>query len=243
MLSQIARRLARFLRTNPSTTPVPKGFERLSTLFALYGVDYVVDVGANAGQTAIELRKSGFSGPILSLEPIKYLYEQMSLLSEADPKWTALRCAAGRTKETAHINVSGGHAGASSIRTMTNNVLRYAPDQAPVRKEEISIVPLTEILGIHYPQGNRCFLKIDVQGFENEVLDGALDIIDRVVGLQMEMSIVRNYEGESLLYELLPKVQELGFKLVGVEEAWGHAKTREIFQLDVRLFRTERAVT
>ena len=160
-------------------------------MLTLYGVDTIFDIGANAGQSGVHFRSLGFKGKIVSFEPIRYLCQKVEDKARRDPLWYVENRALGLNAGKAEINVSGGHAGASSLLEMTANVIQNAPDQIVIRKEQVEVVTLSSMLEKHYPSGDRCFLKIDVQGYEKNVLDGGLDRIDRVIGMKLELSLVR----------------------------------------------------
>lgn len=137
------------------------------------------------------------------------------------------------------INISGGHAGASSILEMTDNVSINAPDQAVVRKETITVDTVDAMMATCYPQGSRCFLKIDTQGYEKKVLAGASQSLERVIGIKLEMSLAKNYEGETMLTEMIPFLYDQGFRLVHLEDGWANTTSRKLYQVDGTFFRTE----
>jgi hypothetical protein len=58
------------------------------------------------------------------------------------------------------------------------------------------------------------FLKIDTQGTERDVLDGGAKVLDRIAGLQLEISFTALYEGEPLLSEMMDYVGKFGYTLV-----------------------------
>jgi hypothetical protein len=60
-------------------------------------------------------------------------------------------------------------------------------------------------------------IKIDMQGFESQVLNGASVTARRSKYLEMELSLASMYEGESLYREMLDRLDGLGFRLVMVE--------------------------
>lgn len=212
----------------------------LERMLTLYEVDTVFDIGANTGQSGEYFRSIGYSGSIVSFEPIKYLFLQLQARAASDSRWHVENAALGKTAGEAEINVSGGHGGASSILELTENVSLNAPDQRVVRRERINVVTLDSMLQKHYPQGDRCFLKIDVQGYEQSVLEGGLEGMQNVIGLKIETSLVENYKGETLLVDMLPFLYHLGFRLVRIENGWGNAGTGELYQVDCILFRTDR---
>lgn len=210
----------------------------LRQLLDLYQVDTIFDVGANIGQSGQHFRSIGYPHKIVSFEPIEYLFEQLQEKSSCDRLWYVEKIALGDQAGKTEINVSGDHAGASSILEMTQNLLRIAPDQRVLRRETIGIQTLDAMMEKHYPEGDRCFLKLDVQGYEKRVLAGGMKAMDRVVGLKIEMSLVKNYEGEALLVEMLPLLYDMGFRLVQFENGWSNNVSREMYQVDGVFFRT-----
>jgi FkbM family methyltransferase len=210
----------------------------LAVLLRRYGVDCVLDVGANIGQSGQYFRAIGYTGKLVSFEPVSFLFESLATRAASDPAWIVERLALGEAAGQLEINVSGGHAGASSILAMTQNVLANAPDQQVVAREQVVVDTLDAVLHRHYPRGDRAFLKLDVQGYEDLVLQGGLREIARVVGMKIEMSMVENYAGEKLLTSMIPRLYELGFRVTQFENGWSNSRTGELYQVDAVLFRT-----
>ena len=52
------------------------------------------------------------------------------------------------------------------------------------------------------------FLKIDVQGFEDKVLNGASEAINQAVGILVELSTVELYAGQKLFNEMIEYFQD-----------------------------------
>lgn len=102
---------------------------------------------------------------------------------------------------------------------------------------------LAAILDKHYPAGNRCFLKLDIQGSEKEVLEGGQEVPNRIVAMKIEMSLVQNYEGEALLPEMLPYLYKQGFRAVFFENGWRNSQTGELYQVDSILCRNRNCVS
>jgi len=239
MLAHIVRRAFRSVGLEIGRYTASTG-NVLERMMRRYGVDMVFDIGASTGQSGEYFRSIGFSQNIVSFEPVRHLFLQLQARAASDPRWLAENAALGRTMASAEMNVSGGHGGASSLLEMTDNVRLNAPDQRVIAKERVSVTTLDAMLAKHYPAGDRCFLKIDVQGYEKPVLEGGLGGIQRVVGMKMETSLVENYKGETLLVDMLPFVYGLGFRLVGLENGWGSERTGELYQVDCIFFRADR---
>lgn len=218
-----------------------RGKTKLETLLAQYGVEMVFDVGANIGQCGPWFRWMGYDKTIVSFEPISHLFQQLSHNAKADSKWLVEKLALGEKEGVCMINVSGGHGGASSLLTMTEHVVKNAPDQAVIRQEEIRVTTVEKMMKKYYPEGDRLFLKIDTQGYERNVLDGIGSELPRVIGLKLEMSLVENYRGELLLRDMLPFLEHMGFHLVELENGWSNETTGEMYQADGVFFRTDRS--
>ncbi|MBS0152810.1 MAG: FkbM family methyltransferase [Nitrospira sp.] len=213
---------------------------KFETLLMQYQVDMVFDIGANIGQCGPWFRWIGFDKTIVSFEPISHLFQQLSQNAKSDPKWLVEKVALGEKDGVGVINVSGGHGGASSILTMTEHVVKNAPDQAVIRQEEIAITTVEKMMRKYYPEGDRLFLKIDAQGYETRVIEGIGSELPRIIGMKLEMSLVENYRGELLMVDMLPRLKNMGFHLVEFENGWSNEKTGEMHQVDGVFFRTDR---
>jgi FkbM family methyltransferase len=212
----------------------------LQTLLELYGVDTVFDIGANAGMSGQYFRNIGFRGTIVSFEPVLRYYRELERTAAKDPRWFCENVAVGDAEGELEINVSGAGGAASSFLTMTPAVTKQVPELAIVSRERVRIRTVDALAHDHYPRGDRLFLKLDVQGYERNVLEGARQTLDRIVGLRIELSILKCYQDEPLICEMLPYLQSLGFALAGIEPAWSDQRTQEVFQLDGMFVRTDR---
>lgn len=219
---------------------VPRPAHTLPTLLELYGVETVFDIGANIGMSGQYFRNVGFAGKIVSCEPVSSFFNELERKSAADLAWLCENVAVGEREGELEINVTGGGGGASSFLQMTPAVTEHAPELAIVSKERVKVTTLDALARKHYPAGERLFLKLDVQGYERNVLEGGPETLARVVGLRVELSVLKCYEDEPLLCDMLPYLDGLGFKLCGVEPAWADERTQELFQLDGIFCRPER---
>jgi hypothetical protein len=84
----------------------------------------------------------------------------------------------------------------------------------------------------------RPFLKMDTQGFDLKVLQGALPRIDRFLGLQSELGIVPIYSGMPDWKEALAEYQKAGFALCAFFPVSGDAQMRAV-ELDVVMVRND----
>lgn len=173
-------------------------------------VDLVIDVGGNKGDYGVHLRRWGYSGRIVSVEPASDPYARLLEQINGDPIWKAVKVAAGSEAGTAKINISKASV-FNSFLPATGLAGRFDPDMEIVGTEEVEVRPLDDILGREaFSSG---FLKIDTQGFERQVLEGATETLKRCVGVQLELPIGHLYEGVWSYREALDYMDGLGFVL------------------------------
>lgn len=177
-----------------------------------HGVTLVLDVGANAGQTGRELRSGGYTGRIVSFEPVSSVRAKLAEALDADANWEmAPAMALGDRRGDVTIKVSEA-SDMSSVRDAAPELMEALPRTRVVGEERVPIERLDAIFDRFVRPGDVVFLKIDTQGSERQVLDGAGGVIGRIAGIQMEMSLLPLYEGETLVTDHLAALRDLGFE-------------------------------
>lgn len=204
---------------------------RRARLLTAKGVDLVVDVGANIGQYGLELRRWGYAGDILSLEPMGAAYEGLSATAEADGRWTAIRSAAGAEAGKLTINIAGNSVSSSAL-PMLQRHSDASPHSVYVTTETAPVDRLDKLLADRLTTYRRPYLKIDTQGFESHVLDGAAGVLDRFVGVELELSLVPLYEGQTLMPDMLERMAKAGLRLAMLTEGFFDQGTGETLQMD-----------
>ncbi len=190
--------------------------KRLARSLVHADITAVLDVGANVGQYATMLRRAGFSGDIVSVEPLSGAYAQLHTRAAKDSRWTCLNSAIGSGGGTATINVSA-NSFSSSILPLTDAHLRAAPGSEVIATEEVPLVSVIELMDQYGLSPETTLLKVDTQGFEGEVLDSAGDLLDRFAGVQLELSFVELYAGQPLFDELVDRMRKAGLELWQLE--------------------------
>jgi FkbM family methyltransferase len=205
-------------------------------VLARHEVDLVLDVGGADGGYGRGLRRFGYTGRIVSFEPLASAYGRLSVVLADDPGWTAHNLALGSEPGKTTINVAS-NSDSSSLLPMLDTHIEAAPSVQYVAEETISVERLDDVAGDVVQAARRPFLKIDTQGFEREVLAGGADTVKRCVGLQLELSFVPLYEGGMTADEAIGWAYGQGFHLVGMEQGYA-APTGEILQMDGIFVRT-----
>lgn len=204
-------------------------------LFGQNEIDLVLDIGANCGQYGCFLRRVGYNGRICSYEPLSSAYAELRSTASTDPQWDVHRLGLGETEGNATLNVAQ-NSESSSILPMLPAHLRGYPESRYVATETVPMTTLAKVLD-GLPSTSRIFVKVDTQGYERQVIEGAGSAIANVRGVQLEMSLVSLYEGESLMPEMINFMKSKGLILMSVEPGSSDPRTGQLLQLDGLFFR------
>ena len=211
---------------------------RFISMLRTHNVNLIFDVGANAGQFGVLLRKIGFDGKIISFEPLSDARESLQNISRNDPLWQiALQTAIGEENGEIEIQISG-NSHSSSILDMLDTHVRAAPDSKYIGKEKVALRKLDSIAPDYMDSNSIAFIKIDTQGYETQVMNGAKKLMSQIVGLQVEISLVPLYKGQCLFDEMLKKLKNDGFELWSISTVFSDPNTAQVLQVDATFFRT-----
>lgn len=237
-LEQLIRRSAnRFGIDVHRHRPTESLHARLAAMLAYHGVDALLDVGANVGQFAGEIRRAGYGGRIISFEPLAEAHEGLLNASDGDTQWqVAPRAAIGSADGEIEINVSANSFSSSVLEVLPAH-LDAAPDSAYVSKETVPLSRLDTVAPELLAASDQPFIKIDTQGYEAQVLDGAAGLLKRAVGLHFELSFVPLYEGQPLYEEMMERMRSAGFSVWGVWSGIHDPKSGRMLQFDATFFR------
>ncbi len=194
-------------------------------------INVIIDVGANSGQYASLMRDYGYKETIISFEPLLDAYNKLKKLANNDLLWETRNYALGNKNERAFINISG-NSYSSSILDMLDAHVESEPQSKYIGQQEIGIKRLDEIFEELCNVSNNIMLKIDVQGFEKEVLQGASNSLKSIDVVQLEMSIVPLYKDEMLFCEMIKYLKDLGFELFSLENGYFNSTTGQLLQVD-----------
>ncbi|MEO8724240.1 MAG: FkbM family methyltransferase [Sphingobium sp.] len=186
----------------------------LRRFLSSFSVDVVFDVGANYGQYAQMLRHDvGYCGHIFSFEPNPDVFSALSKTAAGDGKWHVFNMALSDFDGTVPFHIMAAHQFSSieqpaaqmdAIFNDRNRIERTVDMQC--RRLDGMI---DELLG---PQGlNRPFLKMDTQGHDRAVCEGATASLARVLGVQSELAVQPLYAGATEYRDMIAYLEAKGF--------------------------------
>jgi len=218
----------------PATHPLA----RRARLLKDYRIDLVLDVGANTGQYARQLRELGYKGRIVSFEPLSSAVAELRRAAAYDANWQVRNHACGAENGKREIRVAA-NSQSSSFLPMKAEHLDAFPDSCYIGTEVVEIKRLDTIFEEVAGPEAKIWLKLDVQGFEAAVVEGSSGCLERIRAIQAEVSLQAMYEGETTLIDFLPLMAQKGFLLVGLETYLSDPSTSHLLQVECIFRRTK----
>ena len=187
---------------------------RLGALLQQTAVGHVVDVGANRGQFGRLIRDEAlFAGRIDSYEPASAAIELLRAEAADDPAWfvhpVGLSAAAGSA--ALHLYAADPTLNSLAPTTDAGTHLFGAWNSPETGREEVVLETLD---AQDLPDLGPIFLKLDTQGHDFDVLDGATDTLARCELMLLELAFVPLYTSSVAAPEALQRLGDLGFGLV-----------------------------
>lgn len=186
----------------------------LASLFHHYAIDCVFDVGANKGQYGSFLRQHvGFTGTILSFEPVEKNISALKTETAVDPKWFVYGHALGSENTRSRLNVMKSDVFSSFLTPVHDDVTAFKGQNEIDHVEVVEVKRLDDIvesLRQAHPFTN-VYLKLDTQGHDLEVVKGAGAALQYVKCLQSEISMRKIYRDMPDYTTSLEVFEDLGY--------------------------------
>src|SRR4051794_23391669 len=146
----------------------------VTTVLKTHRVNCVIDVGARIGDYGRWLREIGYTGQIISFEPVAEHVERLHAVSAADDRWTVQPYGLGSVSESRTISVTKSSDFTSLLKPRADAIDLFS-GAAVDREETVEIRRLDELFATITASvpNPRVYLKLDTQGSDVEVLRGA----------------------------------------------------------------------
>ena len=194
-------------------------------------IETVVDVGANSGQYGRRLRQLGYTGRLISFEPLGSAFETLQERAQKDGRWEAHRLALGEAEGEVELNVAANSQSSSLLEILPAH-LEAAPDARAVERETVAVRTLDAVLSERPLADGPAMLKLDVQGYEQRVLEGARQVLPRFSLLQIEMSLVPLYDGELGFAAMLDELAARDWLLLDLFPGFSDPESGRLLQVD-----------
>lgn len=210
----------------------------LMNVFANNQIDCVLDVGANAGQYGRALRELGFAGQIESFEPVSGVFRRLQAEAAGDALWHCHQLALGDQDERKTINVFESTVFSSFLdasdysKGVWKSLDRAHPEEVQVARLDTIFASIVARTG-----ARRFYLKMDTQGFDKNVFDGAKGVLQSIYAIQSEVSLIPVYKAMPPAYEVLSQYHAAGFLISGMYPINRDEKTLAVVEYDCVMVR------
>ena len=178
-----------------------------------YRFNSILDIGANVGQSAIALSLAFPEAHVHSFEPIPDCYERLKMVTHMLPNATAHAYALGSA--TGEVSFErNAYSPSSSLLKITDKHIAHFPHTGSVTSTNVPVVKLDDYVDQLQLLDNT-LIKIDVQGFEHEVIKGAENTLRRCKVVIVETSFETLYDKQPLFDEIYKAMSNLGFVYKG----------------------------
>lgn len=223
-LSRFGRRLHKLIQLveNPKLVSLyrrgvgPESYARYNRpWFKEAGITTVIDIGANVGQFAVLVHSLLPGATIYAFEPLPDCYQQLARkIREMGNGSIAFNVALGRenSRLVFHRNP---YSDSSSFRSMMDIHRKQFPFTAGPDEDLDVPVRRLDSYASELDLRPNVLLKIDVQGFEDEVLAGAEQVLRLTHLVQVEVSMIPLYEDSPSFTDVLLWLERRGFSFRG----------------------------
>jgi FkbM family methyltransferase len=214
----------------PHTSDMMTAHERRRVL--LQDIDIVIDGGANGGQYAKWMRGCGFGGTIISFEPASETFALLSDAARGDDDWHCRQEALGPNDGHVVLNLTRTSLGSSVFRRSSLHSHMW-PDDIDAGTERVRVRSLRSLWDELGCEGSRVLLKLDVEGAELSVLQGAGPVLRSIALLELELPLVALHHDAPTLTDMLSFLTEQGFAPVALEQNHrGDEATGQMLMID-----------
>jgi len=195
-----------------------------------YGIETVLDIGANTGQFAEMIHKILPSAAIVSFEPIEKCYQMLIKNMASVPKFRAFNYALGEKDTNAEMCVND-YTASSSLLQMEDLHKQAFPFTANACKEMVKIKQLDGVAR-DLDLTDNLLIKIDVQGYEDRVIRGGQETVSRAKVVIIETSFQSLYIGQPMFEDIYDMLKQIGFRYIGALEQLRSPLDGSVLQAD-----------
>lgn len=195
-----------------------------------YGFKSIIDVGGNVGQFSKKIRTYYPEAMIYSFEPIPFVYDVLMQNFEGDQKFKGFCSGLGDKPGNSKFYLNDFSDSSSMLKIAEEHVKNfpYTKNETVIEVDIKRLDDCIDVQKIEKPY----LLKLDVQGFEDKVIDGGLEIVKNAELIITESSYKELYEGQVFFDVIYDKLIALGFRFAGNLEQMDSVFTGEPLQGD-----------
>ena len=195
-----------------------------------FGINTIIDVGANEGQFIQKITRILPHIQIYAFEPLKESFTRLKEIVKNSKKIIVYNFALGDEEKETVINLNE-YSPSSSLLELTDLHKDAFPITKNVEQEKIFVKVLDEIAN-DLELKKKVMMKLDVQGFELNVLRGSENTLKNVDIILIETSFYELYKNQPLFKDIFDFLSDRGFNYFGSFEQLYDERDGKILQAD-----------
>lgn len=239
ILKQICKKICNFLGYDIQKKAVSNNFEILKKIIDNNNEINIFDVGANEGRWIDEAMDNFNNATIHAFEPSEKEFNILKNKYSAEKKIILNNYALGEFKgeKKFKINYKGSLSSFYDVYENTNWIERQKKNKIfnnnfTLEERKIKIDTVDNYVGLKNIESID-ILKIDTQGYEPKVLDGAIKNLNskKIKCILLEIIFSDIYKSNVSFFEIEKNLVNNGYKLVSIDD-YGNVFNKTIFQLN-----------
>lgn len=170
----------------------------------------IIDVGANRGDWTRMALSIFPKTPVLMIEPQDEMEPSLSELAKSVPDCHFIKAGAGRQSGELFQTISENTVGSTFLPPVNTELVETG------KQRKTRIVTIDNILARDYPKFIPDLVKLDVQGFELEVLSGGETLFGKTEVFILEAGFFPFMPGQPIAREIISFMAARGYELYDV---------------------------
>jgi FkbM family methyltransferase len=202
-----------------------------------FDIQSVWDVGANEGQFGRDLYDAGYKGDIVSFEPLMEAHQKITLRARKYKGWSVHEpTAIGSYNGQIEFHVAQNSVSSSALKVLEAST-SAVPESCQVSARTVPITTIDLVAKRVGIASRGCMLKVDTQGFEWMVLDGAIETLPKFDLVLLELSLTPLYDGQKLWLEYVERMNVLGFNIWFIQSEFVDESSGRTLQINAMFSR------
>ena len=209
---------------------------KLQDYIEILKIDTVFDIGANIGQFSLKLYANGFSGMVISYEPMYKEFIILKKVSRIFKNWINYNIGIGKTGDKKNTIFVSDNSVSSSILRVNEEHINAAPESVQKKSIDIQIQDLREAIEFNSKNYNisNIFLKIDVQGYEIPIIENFDFSQYQIPLILIEASFRKLYKEQESFEKLIELIYKNNYIIVEILDCFrGKGQLKPILQADI----------
>lgn len=246
MLKKIIQKINNQFNSKKNNIEKQDLFELISKRISPHPI--IFDIGANKGQTVKKLIEKFSYQKIYAFEPVKNDFEILKDLYRNEKDIICENFALGDKIESKEININKKSELSSfyDINKNSNWIKKRSvqfnttPDKFTLHKQPIEVITLDDYCKVNNINSID-LLKIDVQGYEDKVLGGSINLLEKnkIAAIILEIILNNNYENYLNISDVEKYLIKNSYRLAATDQNIGNIFENDSFEFNLLYVNTK----